>query len=309
MGTYTANKNLFMPTVGEQGWGTLVNGNFETIDNFLKPITESNGTYTFTGNQPGGSISATSITNSGTLTSTGKITANGGIGTTSLTTTSINNSGTLTQTGTSTFAGKITANGGIGTTSLTTSSTITSTGLITANGGVKGNLTGNVIGNVTGKLYVGGNVSTSGTWLYKTLPSQTITYTAEPPGNTISTKSGNYTFNSTYSKASISYPIKVSPGIYIPSESALTGTVNPTVSTRLMTMTVNGGNAKLKARAHYSDGTAITNVINGDGSSETVSVNVGSSIYFVLYNYNSIAMSMTVTATFAAGQSYYITAV
>lgn len=117
MGTYTTNKNLFMPTVGEQGWGELVNGNFETIDTFLKPITVSGSTYTFTGshvgNQSGGSISATSISNSGTLTSTGKITANGGIGTTSLTTTSISNSGTLTQTGTSTFTGKITANGGV----------------------------------------------------------------------------------------------------------------------------------------------------------------------------------------------------
>ena len=140
MGTYTTNKNLFMPTIGEQGWGTLVNGNFETIDTFLKPITVSGSTYTFSGNhvgnQSGGSISATSISNSGTSTFTGKITANGGIGTTSLTTsstitstgkitanggigtkaltaTSISNSGTLTQTGTSTFTGKITANGGI----------------------------------------------------------------------------------------------------------------------------------------------------------------------------------------------------
>ena len=79
MGTYTTNKNLFMPTVGETGWGELVNGNFTTIDTFLKPISLSGSTYTFTGNQKGGSISATSITNSGTLTSTGKITANGGI--------------------------------------------------------------------------------------------------------------------------------------------------------------------------------------------------------------------------------------
>ena len=118
MGTYTANKNLYMPTVGEQGWGDLMNTNLSTIDNFLKPITVSGRTYTFNGNQAGGSISATSITNSGTLTNTGKITANGGIGTTSL----------------------------------TTSGTITSTGQITANGGIVGTLTGNVIGNVTGSV-------------------------------------------------------------------------------------------------------------------------------------------------------------
>ena len=99
MGTYTTNKNLFMPSVGETGWGTLVNGNFSTIDTFLKPITVSGNTYTFTGshvgNQSGGSISATSITNSGTSTFGGKITANGGIGTTTLTT-----SGTITASGT-----------------------------------------------------------------------------------------------------------------------------------------------------------------------------------------------------------------
>ena len=125
MGTYTTNKELFMPSVGEQGWGTLVNGNFETIDTFLKPIAVSGSTYTFTGNQTGGSINATSITNNGT----------------------------------STFTGKITANSGIGTTFLTTSSTITSAGLITGNGGFEGTLTGNVTGNVTGKI----NVSSVGT--------------------------------------------------------------------------------------------------------------------------------------------------
>ena len=102
MGTYTTNKELYKPSVGETGWGILVNGNFETIDNFLKPISLSGSTYTFTGNQTGGTITATKITNSGTLTNTGKITANGGIGTTSLTT-----SCTITSTG------KITANGGI----------------------------------------------------------------------------------------------------------------------------------------------------------------------------------------------------
>ena len=142
MGTYTTNKNLFMPSVGEQGWGDLVNGNFETIDTFLKPITVSGSTYTFTGshvgNQSGGSISATSISNSGTLTNTGKITANGGIGTTSLTTSS-----TITSTG------KITANGGIETKALTATSisnsgnmtntgTLTCTGKIYANGGLEG---------------------------------------------------------------------------------------------------------------------------------------------------------------------------
>ena len=123
MGTYTTNYQLYMPSIGEQGWGELVNGNFSTIDTFLKPITISGSTYTFTGNhvgnQSGGTITATKITNSGTLTQTGtstftgKITANGGIGTKALSATSISNSGNMTNTGTLTSTGKIYANGGI----------------------------------------------------------------------------------------------------------------------------------------------------------------------------------------------------
>ena len=38
MGTYTTNYNLFMPSVGEQGWGDLVNGNFTTIDTTMKGL-------------------------------------------------------------------------------------------------------------------------------------------------------------------------------------------------------------------------------------------------------------------------------
>lgn len=38
MGTYTANYNLYMPTVGETGWGTLINGNYQTIDTTMKGL-------------------------------------------------------------------------------------------------------------------------------------------------------------------------------------------------------------------------------------------------------------------------------
>ena len=38
MGTYTTHYNLFMPTVGETGWGTLVNENFETIDTTMNGL-------------------------------------------------------------------------------------------------------------------------------------------------------------------------------------------------------------------------------------------------------------------------------
>ena len=44
MGTYTTNYQLFMPTVGEQGWGDLVNGNFTTIDTTMSGLNTRIGT-------------------------------------------------------------------------------------------------------------------------------------------------------------------------------------------------------------------------------------------------------------------------
>lgn len=44
MGTYTTNYNLFMPSIGEQGWGELVNGNFTTIDTTMKGMNNRIGT-------------------------------------------------------------------------------------------------------------------------------------------------------------------------------------------------------------------------------------------------------------------------
>ena len=41
MGTYTTNYNLFLPTIGEQGWGELVNGNFTTIDATMKSLSNN----------------------------------------------------------------------------------------------------------------------------------------------------------------------------------------------------------------------------------------------------------------------------
>ena len=35
MGTYTPNYNLYMPSIGEQGWGELVSNNFEILDTNL----------------------------------------------------------------------------------------------------------------------------------------------------------------------------------------------------------------------------------------------------------------------------------
>ena len=70
MGTYTTNYQLYMPTVGETGWGTLVNGNFTTIDTTMKSLSNR---ITAVENEVNGALSCTSVTTSG------KITGNGGI--------------------------------------------------------------------------------------------------------------------------------------------------------------------------------------------------------------------------------------
>lgn len=44
MGTYTTNYQLFMPTVGEQGWGELVNNNFSIIDTTMSGLNTRVGT-------------------------------------------------------------------------------------------------------------------------------------------------------------------------------------------------------------------------------------------------------------------------
>ena len=40
MGTYTTNLNLYKPSVGEQGWGTLVNENFDKIDAYIPGVVQ-----------------------------------------------------------------------------------------------------------------------------------------------------------------------------------------------------------------------------------------------------------------------------
>ena len=49
MGTYTPNYNLYIPEVGETGWGSLVNQNFVSIDQNL-PIITNDGSKWFVNN-------------------------------------------------------------------------------------------------------------------------------------------------------------------------------------------------------------------------------------------------------------------
>ena len=87
MGTYTTNYQLYMPTVGETGWGTLINGNFTTIDSTMKGLSNR---ITAVENEVNGALSCTSVTTSG------KVTANGGLSTKALTATTGTFSGAVT---------------------------------------------------------------------------------------------------------------------------------------------------------------------------------------------------------------------
>ena len=75
MGTYTTNYQLYMPTVGETGWGTLVNTNFSTIDNTMKSLSNR---ITAVENEVNGALSCTSVTTSGKVTGNGGITGSNG---------------------------------------------------------------------------------------------------------------------------------------------------------------------------------------------------------------------------------------
>lgn len=44
MGIYTTNLELYKPSIGEQGWGDLINGNFETIDATMAGLNTRMGT-------------------------------------------------------------------------------------------------------------------------------------------------------------------------------------------------------------------------------------------------------------------------
>ena len=258
MGTYTTNYNLYMPTIGEQGWGTLVNGNFTTIDTTMKGLDTR---ITAVENEVNGALSCTSVTTSG----------------------------------------KVTANGGIGTTSLTTSSTITSTGLITANGGVKGNLTGNVTGNTTGLLFVKGTVGTSGDVNYATLAAQNFTGNE----NMSSTNPGSFTVNN-YAIV-FGNPQKITYGVYC-RRSDLSNASVANVSTRNVTIAFNSTSSKAMYIYHkLSTDSKYTKTWIDDNSSLTFTLTVGKTYHWYLANVdNSTYNSKYGTVTIPAGTTYKV---
>ena len=238
MGTYTANYNLYMPTVGEQGWGDLMNGNLTTIDTTMKSLSNR---ITAVENEVNGNLSCTSVT---------------------------------------------------------TSSTITSTGLITANGGVKGNVTG----NVQGLLFVKGTVGTSGDENYATLAAQTWgPDVCNDKNNPKSITINNY---------SIVYgnPKRHTHGVYT-RRSDLTGTLNPSASTRTLVFKqvdvegqyYNFGNVYWR----YSGESSWNSL--GEiraGSSLSVTVSVGKTVQFYVWAGSGYPVGVQVTVN--AGTTYKV---
>ena len=177
MGTYTTNYQLYMPTVGETGWGTLVNTNFSTIDTTIKSLSNRIAAVE---NEVNGNLSCTSVTTSG------KITGNGGI------------AGT-----TGTFSGAITAASGtfgnIGrfppwTLVFSTDSTYFAKYGVAGSAGV---ISTNTYLNINLAQYYAGLFPSSGAQITYTYVNNYDSYIGARPINNIIVKSGSIEFGLT----------------------------------------------------------------------------------------------------------------
>ena len=183
--------------------------------------------------------------------------------------------------------------GAVKSSSITNSGTITSTGKITANGGIAGKL--------EGFLFVKGTVGTSGDDNYATLAAQT--WGPGAPSN--KDNPGSITINN----YSIVYgnPKRHTHGVYT-RRSDLTGTLNPSASTRTMVFKqvdyssyLNYGNVYWR----YS-GESSWNSLGEirDGSSVSVTVSVGKTVQF--YAKSSTGYGVGVQVTVNAGTTYKV---
>lgn len=190
--------------------------------------------------------------------------------------------------------------------------TITSTGVINANGGVKGNLTGNVTGdvtgNVTGRLYTPATVSTTkGTPGIAYVNNPVVQSTSLSSSNTSEVTSNTITVNG-LTKKSISYPYKVSPGIYIKNDPNFTlPSINRTLT---LTMSYDGGT--LYDGPHYMKLYVNNNLVKTfsldkvtGSQSDTYTVKTGDSVYFVAKNRRGGGYSLTFSMSIAAGNANY----
>lgn len=263
MGTYTTNYNLFMPTIGEQGWGTLINGNFIAIDTAMNGL---NTRLTTVENEVNGALSCTSVTTSGTITSNGVLNANGGV-----------NGGAITGT------------------------TITATNKFS--------------GILYGKIYVDGQYSTSGgITTAASCPAQSVSST------TTATTSSTITVGG-YTYPTISYPLKVSSGVYIESKNYVSGNLPAQLTSRTLTFTFGCRQSFTNSTGYYFSGRLFVNGTNvysttsrksgsfsGTLDTYTYSVKPGDTVYVVCNAVESLLDVLIAKASIPAATTYYIKA-
>lgn len=262
MGTYTTNYQLYMPSVGERGWGTLINDNYSAIDTAMKGLSNR---LTAVENEVNGALSCTSVATSGTVTSSGIINANGGV-----------------------------TGGAITGTTITASTKF--------------------VGTLYGKVYVNAKTSTTkynNDVQYATCGAQSLS---------TATTSSTLTVGG-YSKISLSYPYQLYPGIFIPSNSYLTDSVPSTVS-RTLTFNIvcTGGLTNSSSYTVYGylyvNGTQVKSISKsyssisaGTCATGTYTVKTGDSVYIQLNVYDRHKNYFQVTASIPAASNYYINVV
>ena len=212
MGTYTTNYQLYIPTVGEQGWGTLVNGNFTTIDATMKGLSNR---ITAVENGINGKVNISTYATSGDITLGVLSFPNSSIATTALLTSNSCTCGTATFTKKNTslinYTGSTPSNNATATVTVTFKNNTTNMDGVTINGyvTVKNNTTGaTIISNKSVSVtYVNKESSRTVTVTFTRVP--TNTYTVTVVGNSVINSSGSTITNANELNKYFAYSVSV----------------------------------------------------------------------------------------------------
>ena len=255
MGTYTTNYNLFMPSIGEQGWGDLVNGNFATIDTTMKGLNTRIGT------------AETNITSLTTRMGTAEMNVNS----------NRSRIGTL-ETTTNAMKEKLDA-------------------IEVTDGVLEGKYAGEFTGNVKGRVYIKGEVVTTGSGdITLNAPAASASASSDQqPGQAIIVPA----FKDFTGKDITGFPFKIAPNLWVESLDDLSNG-ELLFGTRPATVTAN--------RYSTSNGTYYCYVyvngsrvktISGNSNSQasvsaTIDIPIGASCYIQNYcSYNAGKSSLT----------------
>ena len=255
MGTYTTHYNLFMPSVGEQGWGELVNGNFEIIDTTMSGLNTRMGT------------AETNITSLTTRMGTAE----------PIITSNTSRIGTL-ETESDALDSRI---------------KVFEDGITINNDVVEGEFAGTLTGNVRGKLFV----PATGT--------VTISYNSTPVGRFADFAASSVSSNSMYNSVStdtytfgeyelydISYPFKLSPGLYLESENDID--FSAMTATQVVTVAVYLGSSNTRNVRVYLNGSEVYYKYNTYVSETlTYTLNIGDNIRAVVANGSASISAIT----------------